>query len=280
MAFFTADFSETSLHSAWTRHAYELRAQQFQSHNDYLYEVIKASILARREMHYNDLLLLANISSSPRDLCTILWSYRTARYMQPRHTLDPVLVDETEELLDRKGYEWCVGVVTKSGEHDTFDPEDFDTRWRWQNREPVHNVVCYTDVLQRIALLFGEDRFRVSYRVTTEKVLDAPVKVLLQKVELLLHYHPGGLYGGVREALQRTAEKYQHYYEMTPSYAWIQPYVWKGARQDEPGLSNASPPPLPPPDSPPRLARRSKARAVSQKDVREAARRLSYGDAE
>jgi len=260
-SFFNQDFSKIALYSAWVRHQAQLRAQRLQPHNDFLYEVVKESILARREELFNDLLVVSATSLTPQGLSIPLWNYCAASYDAPKSSLDSTKLRESEELLRRKGYQWFVGLVPRGEGPDVrYDEDGWDSTWRWRLPQPVHDVVRNTDFLQRLALLFGNDKFRVDYSIVSEKRLRKPLPVRVMKVELRLHYHPNGLYKGPRDALRKVEDKYKTY--VPPSSSWLMPYVSKGSVEDEDGYHTPSVPVRLPGD-PPALPQRSNGGGIA-----------------
>lgn len=271
-SFFNADFSDHALYSAWSKHQTELRAQRLQPHNDFLYEVVKDSILARREELFNDLLMVASTSLTPQGLSIPLWSYCAASYDAPRTSLDAERVRETDELLRRKGYQWFVGLVPKGEEPDVqYDEVGWDSTWRWRLPQPVHDVVRNTDFLQRIALLFGNEEFRVDWSTVSQKYPSAPLKTRVVKVELRLHYYPKGVHPRTRSALRRAEEKYATH--VSASSPWLMPYVSKGSVEQETGY--ASPVPHAPRQDPPALPQRSNGGGIHHYEGSDALQRAA-----
>lgn len=290
-SFFTAELPEHNVHAAWRERKTTLRAQQLQDFNDSLYEVVADRILARRDSIYNALIHALNTATDPNGCSVDLWTYNVAHY----HS-NGSFPDEMEVRLRSKGYHWLVGRVDHGFDASTVSCENWDDEGRytgeWTSAWPtypqsVHEVVRFTDFRNRIALLFGDDRYRVSYTVVAEKTLTRPVTVLVQKIALRLHYHPRGLFPRARDALLRTKAKYESYSSTTP---WYMPYVWTGTpgirETDEeeqvrpaepPGFSNRTPPQPPSPiGEPPPLARRTNGGGLKPEDSPNPARRLSF----
>jgi len=241
MAFFTADFTPSSLFFAWSQHQTELRHKRLQPHNDFLYEVVKDSILDRREELSADLLVAASTALTPQGLSIPLWTYNAASYDVPRTSLDATKLRDSEELLRRNGYQWFIGLVPKGEDPDVrYDDEGWDSTWRWRLPQPVHDVVRNTDFLQRLTLLFGVENFRISYSILSEKNLTEPLPVRLMKVELRLHYYPKGVPPGVAAANRRAEEKYETH--ISASSPWLVPFVSEGAVEAEEGYHTPSAP--------------------------------------
>lgn len=263
-------FPQSTLLSAWTKRSTELRANDLQPHNDYLYEVVKSDILARREELHQNLLSAISTSNTPRDLCIPLWNYCTCNYD------DPDLFSRTEKMIKQRGYEWYVGVILADSDPERCEPEDWDDLWRWKLPKRVHSVVRHTDFLQRIALLFGNTNFWVSYRPVSRKEIRNPTCLTVTKMELVLHYYPKGVYGKAYEDLRKADVKYATYASESLNPIILKPSVWKGSVEKEPGFSNRTPPPHPVLDTPPPLAARSTAGGIGQEDMDEVARQLSF----
>lgn len=311
-SFFNASFPEHHVHAAWRERKATLRAQHLQDFNDLLYQVVSSSILSRRADLMNALIHAVNTATHTSGVSIPLWTYHTAHYKdswKERHTpMGEATYDceAMEEKLRRKGYHWLVGTVelgfrpnanmcTNETEEDGYVGA-WDHIWGW-NRAPrsVHEVVRATDFCNRIALLFGDDRYRVSWVPVSRKYLTKPLEVSVEKVELRLHYHPRGLYDRTRKGLLDTKLKYQSHVSCVAE-SWRMPYVWTGAprhretEQEEwarpiepesPGLSNVAPTPAPAPvpSSPPPLARRTNGGGLSAEEFAEVAQRLSFEEA-
>jgi len=165
-------------------------------------------------------------------------------------------------MLRDLGYQWMVGLTFHGFDPNAFeytDTAEWDGIWMHRPPTPVHDVVRDTDFLNRIALLFGSDHYSVSYQVKGRMVLTQPTDIVVESVDLVLHYHPDGLNGQALEDLQATADKYADH---VPAFvAWDLPFVWQGKPVRTPPSSPRlpSPPPLvrrPPEDEPsPRLMR-------------------------
>lgn len=271
MAFFTTDFSNASIFSAWTKRKNELRASHLQPYSDILYELVKDDILARRKEIHADLHKVISTARYPSEFSVPLWTYCTTFYSEPRHTLTPAVASETDAMVKRNGYEWYIGYVRST------EPQEWDAMWRWRDPQPVHHVVRFTDFLQRLSLLFGTEQYRVSYQVVSQKFISKPTELVVQKVSIMLHYHPKGVYGKMFDKLRAAAVKYESY-PPPDLLNLLQPYVWKGVVEQEPGFSNRTPPPPPVPDAPPPLARRSNGGGIQHYEgpdaLEEAARDL------
>lgn len=265
MAFFNADFLETAISTAWETQRKALRAQQLQNHNDMLFTVVRDDILGRRAALHQDLMTVARTSLTPQGLTIPLWTYKVAHYGQPFKTVvGTPEFDSMEEMLKRKGHHWTVGLVNPSFNLDTFalnPEEDLDSLWRWRTPQPVDYVIRSTDFMNRIALLFGEFHYWVSKRVVGRTILNYPLEVVVETVELTLHYFPRGTNGRAREALQKTKAKYEAHWPT--DLAGLRPYVWKG--MPEPGFSNASPIASAVPASPPPLLKRSNCTGIARR---------------
>jgi hypothetical protein len=261
-AFYSSSFTEDAVLAAWRERKNQLRAKQLQVANDCLYSVVEDSILGRRTELLNALLNAINTAPASQGIPIPLWTYHTSHYKgRYRDIVGTTEWYEMETRLRRKGYHWVVGRVDRYKDPETTlraDDGAWDYIWGWNGTPTsVHDVVRQTDFRRRIALLFGDDRYRVSYRVTHQKVLSRPLDVVVDKVELRLHFHPRGLYDRSRKALLDTKLKYESH--VPEPEDWRIPYLWTGVEDETPGFSNEplTPPPPPPPTEPPVLARRT-----------------------
>lgn len=261
MAFFTADFDEIAISSAWEAQTKAVRAHRLQRHNDILFQVVRDDIFSRRAEIHAALTMVAGTSLTPQGLSIPLWSYNTARYTRPYNTVVGTREFEImEEQIQRKGYRWSVGLVPPGFDSAAFalnPEEEWDSIWRWLQPRSVDEIVRHTDFLNRIALLFGEYHFRISCREVSRKVLDHPLETVVSKMEIRLHYHPRGVYRWVRNSLQATTDKYEAH--RPTELGSLCPYVWAGAVDVPP-----SPVPHAVPASPPPLARRSNGDGIAR----------------
>ena len=273
-SFFTPDFPSTIVHAKWHQRRAYLRAHQLQASNDALYAVVRDSLLARRGELHAALLTAVATASTPADLQIPLWTYHTAHYLASVGSLDYEVVEATEVLLRDKGYRWMVGLAYREFDPDTFayDSYEWDAIWRWRTPQSVHDVVRHTDFLARLALLFEDDGYRVSYRVAARKVLSEPTDVVVERVELVLHYHPNGLYDHLVASLRAASLKYESH--VAECATWDRPFVWQG----RPDLEAATPPSSPTASAaaaaPPPLIRRSNAEGIQVSDLEEVAQEL------
>jgi hypothetical protein len=263
MSFFNADFPQTTLSSVWEVRSKELRAQQLQPHNDILFDMLRDHILQRRPELYAYLMRVASTCDSVQGLSIPLWSYNAAHYVKPyRAAPGSPEIERTATMLRRKGYRWSVGLVSPDFNPDAVSltsEEDWNDIWRWRIPQSVDEVVRTTDILSRIALLFGDDHFRVSLCRAAQKVVDIPLSVVVETMEIRLHYHPRGVYPSVRDALRTTQDKYETY--EPGGLGVLRPFIWTGLVERPTAVS---PPPHPSPNGPPPLVRRSNiARTLS-----------------
>lgn len=254
MAFFTSDYDETALSTAWEMQFKTIRAKRLQHQNDLLFTVVRDDIFSRRAEIHAALMTVARTSLTPNGLSVPLWTYKTAHYVKPfREIVGTQEFLDTEQVIRRTGGEWFVG-IRRSDEHplDRFHEDGWDSIWRWRPVATVDEVVRHTDFMNRIALLFGDHHYRVSKEVVRRTVLAEPLEVVVEDVELTLHYWPRGVRHHVRDVLRLTKEKYEtHEPDELPGV--LLPYVWKGVRDADP----PSPVPHAVPSSPPQLPRRS-----------------------
>lgn len=271
MAFFTTDFNEIDISTAWETQSKELRAKRLQNQNDLLFTVVRNDIFSRRAEIHADLMTVAQTAMEPNGLSIPLWTYKTARYVKPLKTIVGTQdFGDTEYCLRRTGGEWFIGIrrCDESPLHKYYE-EGWDSIWRWRSPKSVDEVVRHTDFMNRIALLFGDYHYRVSKQVVRRTVVKEPLEVVVEDVELTLHYWPRGTPQNVRDSLRKTKAKYETH--VPAEMPWVlQPYVWKGALPVVP----PSPVPHSVPSSPPPLVRQSNGRVLNPEDMREVARTL------
>jgi hypothetical protein len=238
-------FSTSPIVAAWRHREAELRhiqEQQLQPHNDSLFEVLRESILSRRDEIHAQLLTAAATAHHVRDIQATLWTYRASYFPLPYDTLPRERVQAAENELRVQGHQWLIGLtaVYPSGAsefllHDDLagrpwggpSAEEWEASWRARSPRPVHDVIRHTDVMSRIALLFGDRHYRVSYRVVSEVLHPGPLDAMCETVELVLNYHPKGVYGSVLQDQQAAAVKYAAHVSTVPE--WGHPTVWVGA---------------------------------------------------
>jgi len=268
-------FSSTPavLRAAWRARSRILRKQRMQIANDALTSVVTEHITSRRIDIENSLFDAIHTADSVMDLSAPLWAYLTPAYdpMPGSSIADGTYASMDQDLRD-KGYRSMVGRAT---------PSRYPSRDWVDTLVPVDDVVMMTDFMKRIALLFGEDTFRVSRTSTPTLRIEEPLGVTILTVELRLHYHPNELNAPAKAALQRVKSKYERY---TPTLeAGVFPRVWPEELPETPGFSNRTPPePASPIGEPPILPRRTNGGGLKLEDVQDSptpARRLSFSDA-
>lgn len=284
-SFFTTFFPERAIRAAWYKRTAALKAQRLQVHNDLLFEVVSKVILDARSDIHSALTSAIASAASPRDFHIPLWTYYTAHYDRPR---PKTVADEQMDIRVRKyGYDWVVGIprngridperVPLENEYDDVGEPGWESNWSW-NPYPhsVHDIVRSTDFRHRLALMFGDDRYRVSYVTVSQEILDGPPKVVVDEVELRLHYHPHGLNDHSRKPILDAKLKYADY---TPAYTRgsLPAYVWSGVPSawdtpETPAAQN-------PPSSPPPLARRTNGGGLSAEEFAEVSRILTFDEA-
>jgi hypothetical protein len=185
-----------------------------------------------------------------------------------------------EGRLRDKGYEWSIGRVRPA-----FDPEFVDTiawTWEWDSRPAtVYQVVTKTDLLDRLAVLFG-DRYLVSRSVVATKSIHEPFEAQVYRTELRLHYYPNGLPTALRNRQEVVRQKYAGY-RAPVDEAFVHLWTGKPSRRDSvvepPGFSNLPPSPVPSaaPSEPPQLPRRTNGGGIQAwSDDGGSARRLDF----
>ena len=262
-------FSSSKLQSAWSTRTWELQAQNLQDSSDLLYDYLRREFVTRRQSLQTDLLEVIRTARSHRDLQIPLWTYHT--------TVLPKLPSEDYEKvvghLRRHGYEWSIGQVNPH-----FNPEEIELwawNWQWKTRPvTVNEIVKKTDLLQRLALLFGTD-YRVVATPVAVKTVDGFDDLKVYKTQLQLHYFPNGLHQHLLDSHANTARKYENY--AAPVHEGYV-HLWTGVPSvvipPLPASGSVTPPPSAPAEAPPVLPKRSNGGGVELLD--EVSRRLDY----
>jgi hypothetical protein len=87
----------------------------------------------------------------------------------------------------------------------------YEWNWLWKTRPvTIHSLVRKTDLLRRLALLFGTD-FSVVARPVAVKTLEGFDGVKVYKTELQLHYYPMAYQDSTWTTFYYTQEKYADY---------------------------------------------------------------------
>jgi hypothetical protein len=265
-------FNSNLLVTSWDIRAHELKAQRLQAHNDMLYEHLRRDFTARAASLQESLLEAIRTASSKDDLQVPLWTYHStyiANWAESRR--DAMAFGHFEGWLRRNGYEWFVGRVRPG-----FNPETIETiawEWEWDSRpETVYQVVNRTDLLDRIALLFG-DRYLVKRVVVATKSILEPFEAQVYRTELRLQYYPNGLPTAVRDRQAAVRAKYADY---RAPVGEDHVHLWTGVPSQvvpvvvpmPPGLSNLPPSPVPSviPPEPPLLPRRTNGGGIQPLD--------------
>jgi hypothetical protein len=209
--------------------------------------------LSRRQSLQADLLEVIKTATSPRDLQIPLWTFHRASVPQ----LSPEDYAKVQGHLRRQGYEWSIGLIDSS-----FDPERievFEWDWQWKTRPiTVWRIVKHTDLLPRLAILFGLD-FQVVAVPVAVKNLSDPAGVQVYKTELQLRYYPKGLPRALWDKQVTVREKYADY--VAPVYD-ANVHLWTGVPSVV--APPSTPPPAPPAEVPPPLPQRSNGGGVSR----------------
>ena len=253
-------FSSNLLSTSWDARSQELNAQRLQAHNDMLYEHLRRDFTARAATLQDSLLEAIRTAPSKDDLQVPLWTYHST-YIANRaeSRRDAMAFGHVEGWLRQRGYEWSVGRVRRG-----FDPEVIETiawEWEWDSRpETVYRVVSKTDLLDRLALLFG-DRYLVTRSVVATKSILEPFEAQVYRTELRLHYYPNGLPTALRNRQDAVRRKYAGY-RAPVGEAHVHLWTGKPSRIEPfaaPGFSNLPPSPVPSaaPSEPPQLPRRT-----------------------
>jgi hypothetical protein len=262
-------FSTLKLATAWSTRSREIEAQRLQEHSDLLYDVLRSDFVARRQSLQDDLLHVIQNANSKTELHIPLWSYNYTYHVTKHSDISPEVYVEMLDTIRKNGYQWSVGLL----EPGTSVEDDL-----WEKYPTsVESVFRKTDLLQRLAILFGDD-YRISIFPVSVKFLTEPYEARVVKCELRLHYYPKGLPDYMWNKHDEVRQRYMDY--AAPEWNGT-PAVWTGCRDDPPALppSRASTPPPPlVSDEPPPLARRSNGGGVQLlgEDFDGVSRRLSF----
>jgi hypothetical protein len=248
-------FSNNNLQSAWSTRSWEIEAQRLQDASDLLYDYLRHDFVARRQTLQADLLEVIQSAKSLKDLQIPLWTFHTS-YLPQLSREDYAKV---QGHLRRHGYEWSIGLVDKY-----FDAETsvyYEWNWLWKTRPvTVQRIVKYTDLLPRLALLFGLDFQVVATRVAVKKLSD-PAGVRVYKTQLQLKYYPNGLPRSLWDKQVTVREKYANYVAPVHEnyvHLWTGvPSVAEPIHPPLPASGNSTPPPSAPAEAPPVLPKRS-----------------------
>ena len=254
-------FSNSKLHSAWSTRSWEIQAQLLQDSSDLLYDHLRRDFMDRRQSLQANLIEVIKTAGSLKDLQIPLWTYHT--------TVLPKLPSEDYEKvvghLRRHGYEWSIGQVNPH-----FNPEEIELwawNWQWKTRPvTINTIVKKTDLLRRLALLFGTD-YRVVATPVAVKTVEGFDDLKVYKTQLQLHYYPQGLPRYHMDSLLHTQEKYADY-KAPVHEAYV--HLWTGVPSVvspplPPSRSSTPPPPLER-EEPPRLPQRSNGGGI-ERDV-------------
>jgi hypothetical protein len=251
-------FSNSKLQAAWSTRSWEIEAQRLQDANDLLYDYLRYQFVACRRTLQDELIEVIKSAKSLKDLQIPLWSYHTTFLPKlPREDYEKV-----QSHIRRHGYEWSIGLVDKY-----FDAETsvyYEWNWLWKTRPvTIHNLVNKTDLLRRLALLFGTD-FRIVARSVAIKTLEEFGGVKVYKTELQLQYYPNGLPRHYLDEVLYTQEKYADY-KAPVREALV--HLWTGVPsvvQSLPPSRSSTPPPSAPAEVPPVLPKRSNGGGIER----------------
>jgi hypothetical protein len=240
--FFTA--AEPDDHSeAWRAQALLIRRLTLQPYNDFLFEVVRDSLIARRSEIRASLHAAVATSASKSGFQVPLWTYQAVRFPTQDEPPNPDIRQDALEFLCDQGYQWLVGRASSD-----FGGAGADYVWdatRPIRPVPVHDVVRCTDFVHRLALFFGDTHYRVSFQRIAWGTLEVPTDVEVSTYQLVLHYHPTGIYGRVAECIRDAKVAYSTYTPW-PLADWDRPLVWSGRMRTPP----SSPTPPCPPGAP------------------------------
>jgi hypothetical protein len=202
-------FNDNLLVTSWDMRLHELKAQRLQAYNDMLYEHLRADFTSRAATLQDSLLEVIRTAPYKEALSIPLWTFHSTYIVNLSSAYNSPGFSEFQDMLRDKGYEWTVGAI---------------------NPESVSRIVKPTDLLDRLALLFGNN-FRVTTAVVDSERLTEPFEACVYRYELRLQYFPRGVSTALREKQDAVRAKY--------------------APPPEVGFSNVSPPlPATPPPAP------------------------------
>ena len=255
-------FSNSKLLTAWSTRSWEIEAQRLQDASDLLYNHLRRDFMARRQTLQADLLEVIQSAASPRDLQIPLWTFHTSYVPQ----LSREDYAKVQGHLRRHGYEWSIGLVDMY-----FDPEGvevFEWDWQWKSRPvTVQRIVKYTDLLPRLALLFGLD-FQVVPTHAGVKKLSDPGGVQVYKTDLQLKYYPKGLPRSLWDKQVTVRERYADYAAPVHEnyvHLWTGvPSVTEPIHPPLPASGSSTPPPSAPAEAPPVLPKRSNGGGIER----------------
>ncbi len=239
----TISLPTDTFYQAWTEHKTNMNATRMERYSNILYDRLAMIFQNSQEAINHTMLKAIRESKRNSDLTIPLYSYRARVFdeetPQPERTrLDRLCVDE--------GWHWTAQIEG--------------------DRYPVSHyaVIRYTNLCQRLSLLFGGNNYWVSWRFV-RPVKSQPYMVV-SEYELTLQYFPDGLPEARRAALDRV--KPSTLPPNTAPISWTEHFPWV-ERPRAPAPVYATPPrPVrfaPPP--PPELLRHR--RAAGGGDVRE-----------
>jgi hypothetical protein len=231
--------------AAWTAQALVARRAALQPYNDALYTVVRDSLIARRKEIKSGLMAAVSRSSTRGGLNISLWAYPAARLLPQDPPLSAEAREDALASLCADGHQWLIGRVCSD-----FDSTPREYMWDGQQEPrpvPVHDVVRCTDFLHRIALFFGDGQYRVSFHETVWGDVSAGEgRAQLSTCQLVLHYHPKGIYGRVSECIREAKAKYATHVPQPGLVPWDIPYLWTGPPRTPPSSPHPpSPPPAP-----------------------------------
>ena len=268
-------FSTLKLSTAWSTRSREIEAKRLQEHSDLLYDILRFDFVARGQSLQDDLLHVIQNANSKTELQIPLWSYNHTYHDVKYSDVSPEVYLEMLKTIHKNGYRWSVGLLHPG----TSDEEDIWEEYPWEKHPAsVDSVFRKTDLLQRLAILFGDD-YRISIFPVSVKVLTEPYEARVVKCELRLHYYPKGLPDYMWNKHDEVRQRYMDY--AAPEWNGT-PSVWTGLSRDDPPALPPSRASTPPPplvsDEPPPLARRSNGGGVQLlgEDFVGVSRRLSF----
>lgn len=231
-------------YQAWTQHKTKMNAMRMERYANLMYDRLSMILQNSQEAIQHTMLEAIHNSKRNSDLTIPLYSYRARVFdegtPQPERT-------RLERLCADEGWHWTVEIEG--------------------DRYPVsyYAVIRYTNLCQRLSLLFGGTNYWVSWRFV--RPLKSQPYMVVSEYELTLQYFPNGLPADRRAALARV--KPSNLPPPTEPVIWTEHFPWVEDPVPAPAPTYATPPrPVriaPPP--PPELLRHR--RAAGGGDVRE-----------
>lgn len=188
--------TEQELSNAWEERSRELLKKQLQDHADVLYTDLAYEFLGKRKEFAAKMLERIRTAENPRDLSIPLYTFnacRTASGNVPYTAYD-------------KG--WHSTLVATQRDDDGFEETVL-------TRQSLLRIFTYSDICDRLALLWGGREFHISVQRTGRNVAEEP-ELVVHEYALTLHYWPRGLPPNKLLQLKTVHEKYLYHSSYYP----------------------------------------------------------------